>query len=315
MRCSANVGAYAALLRDEYPPFSWDTGEYPLTLGIERAERQSRFRLFIRIFAIVPNQIVFFFVQLAWFAVTVAVWFVILITGRYPRGLFRFSVGALRWYQRQFAYQFLLRDEYPPYSIRAAARPGQEVLSAIVGLPLFIAYIAISLLPYAGLLGGGTDTVLVQSALTSPALAAEMPTGKANGVRVTILGYNDNTPAPPGQYARLAIASLPSTFWGRRMDSSRLSSLRSCSVCTTMPGSCISPRQSAATSRSLCSGGEESLRASSSSRSRSQLIRLTSSTNQVLERSSSSSTMPTTDSATASCHKPVELVTLSSPWP
>ena len=197
MRWNANVGAYAALLRDEYPPFSWDPGEYPLTLGIERAERQSRFRLFIRIFAIVPNQIVFYFVQLAWIVVTVAVWFVILITGRYPRSLFRFSVGALRWYQRQFAYQYLLRDEYPPYSIRAAARPGHEVLSAIIGLPLFIAYIALTFLPYAGLLGGGTDTVLVQSALTSPALAAEMPTGKANGVRVTILGYNDNTPAPP----------------------------------------------------------------------------------------------------------------------
>ena len=56
--------AYCALLRDEYPPFSWEPGEYPLLLDIPRAERQSRFRLFIRAFAIVPNYLVFSFVQI-----------------------------------------------------------------------------------------------------------------------------------------------------------------------------------------------------------------------------------------------------------
>lgn len=197
MRWTANVAAYAALLRDEYPPFSWEPGEYALTLSIERAERQSRLRLFIRFFAIFPNQIVFYFVQMAWFATTIVAWLAILITGRYPRGLFRFGVGVLRWYQRQVAYLLLLRDEYPPYSIKADARPGTELWSAVIGFPLFAGYVALAFLPFFGLLGGGSDTVAVQSPLTSPALVAEAPSGEANGVRVTILGYDDDAVRPP----------------------------------------------------------------------------------------------------------------------
>lgn len=197
MRWMANVVAYVALLRDEYPPFSWEPGDYSLTLDIERAERQSRLRLFIRFFAIVPNQIVLNFVQLAWLFTTVIAWFAILATGKYPRGLFRFGVGVMRWYQRQVAYVYMLRDEYPPYSINADARPGNEVASAIVGFPLFIGFIALAFLPFLGLLGGGSDTVAVQSALTSPQLRIEAPSGEANGIRLTILGYDDDAPQPP----------------------------------------------------------------------------------------------------------------------
>jgi len=41
----------------------------------------------------------------------------ILITGRYPAGLYRFAVGVLRWSTRVEAYVFLMRDEYPPFSL------------------------------------------------------------------------------------------------------------------------------------------------------------------------------------------------------
>ena len=201
LRWLANVSAYMALLRSEYPPFSWEPGAYPLVLDIPRAERQSRFRLFIRWFAILPNQFVFLFVQLAWYVTTFIAWFAILITGRYPRSLFDFAVGVLRWSQRQTAYANFLRDEYPPYSTDADARPGNEVVSAIIGIPLLAAYAGLYLLPFLGLLRSETDTVQVQSAITSPAFATEQPSGEANGVRITLFGYVDPT-LPPGDAVR-----------------------------------------------------------------------------------------------------------------
>ena len=136
LRWATNVVAYLALLRDEYPPFSWEPGDYPLTLDIPIADRQSRFRLFIRAIAIFPNWLVFYFVQIGWFFTTFVAWWAILITGRYPRGLFKFSVGVMRWWNRQYAYLLLLRDEYPPYSVNANARPGNEAASFILGIPL-----------------------------------------------------------------------------------------------------------------------------------------------------------------------------------
>lgn len=197
LRWSANVSAYLALLRDEYPPFSTEPGEYPVTLAFDRAERQSRFRLFIRWFAIIPNLIVFYFVQLASFVTTVIAWFAILFTARYPRGLHRFNVGVLRWQQRQQAYLYLLRDEYPPYSVNTDARPGNEVLSAIIGGPLFVLVMAATVLPFAGMLRDEDETVLVNVSLSSPgAIAREEPTGEANGIRVTLLDYHDPVPPP-----------------------------------------------------------------------------------------------------------------------
>jgi hypothetical protein len=189
LRWQANVASYCALLRDEYPPFSWEPDEYPVLLDIPRPDRQSRVRLFIRAFAIVPNYLVFYFVQTAWFFTTFISWFAILFTGKYPRGFFKFSVGVGRWYQRMAAYIYLLRDEYPPYSINADARPGNEVVSAIIGLPLFAAYVALSVLPLFGVFGGNAT---VYSSLTPATISREHPSAKSGSLRLTLLAYDDN---------------------------------------------------------------------------------------------------------------------------
>ncbi|MBI5287701.1 MAG: DUF4389 domain-containing protein [Chloroflexi bacterium] len=184
LRWMANVFAYAALLRDEYPPFSWELGEYALSLDIPRAERQSRFRLFVRFITVIPNYIVFYFVQLAFFFITFIAWWAILFTGSYPRGLHKFAAGVMRWYLRQFAYMALLRDEYPPYSISADARPGNEVVSGVIGLPFFVAYVALYAVQLQSIFSRA-DTV--HTSLAEGAIAREHPSAKAGSLRLTLL--------------------------------------------------------------------------------------------------------------------------------
>lgn len=186
MRWQANVWAYIALLRNEYPPFSLEPGEYPVMLDIPLAERQSRFRLFVRAFAIIPNYIVLQFVLYGWFFTTFLSWWMILFSGRYPRGLFKFSVGVLRWQQRQFAYVYLLRDEYPPYSINANARPGNEVASAIVGLPLFAAYVGLMVFQTSFAF---RDQPTMYVTLDSASIRREQPSLRSGSLRITMLDY------------------------------------------------------------------------------------------------------------------------------
>lgn len=191
LRWSANVNAYILLQRDEYPPFSFDAGQYAVTLDIPYPERQSRWRLFIRWFALVPNQIVLFFVQIAWWVTLFIAWWAILFTGRYPRGLFNFSVGVQRWAQRSVAYSSYLRDEYPPYSTRADARPGNEVVSAIIGFPLIVGLIVLYVTVFVLLVVGGGKTVTVSSALLNEPGGIErtMPSADAGRVTITLEGF------------------------------------------------------------------------------------------------------------------------------
>ncbi len=118
MRWTANLNAYLMLLRDEYPPFSWEEGKYPLTFQVDHPERLSRLLIFVKWLFIIPNFIVFYLVAIAYLVTLVIAWFAILFTGRYPEGLFRFAVGVFRWSMRINVYLYLLRDEYPPFSLK-----------------------------------------------------------------------------------------------------------------------------------------------------------------------------------------------------
>ena len=112
----ANVIAYTALLRDEYPPFG--QGPYPVTFEVDYPERSHRWSVALRLILVIPQLIVLFFVLLAWLVTVVIAWFAILFTGRYPEGLYSFGVGVQRWTLRVQAYIFLMRDEYPPFSLQ-----------------------------------------------------------------------------------------------------------------------------------------------------------------------------------------------------
>jgi hypothetical protein len=116
-RWQNNVDAYVLLLRDDYPPFSLSAGQYPVTFDIEYPERLSRLLIFVKWLLIIPNLIVLLFLVIVYVITLVIAWFAILFTGRYPKGLFDFGVGVLRWGARMNAYYMLMRDDYPPFSL------------------------------------------------------------------------------------------------------------------------------------------------------------------------------------------------------
>jgi hypothetical protein len=65
-----------------------------------------------------PHYIVLLVLRVASTVAVVIAWFAVVITGRYPRSLFNFSVGVLRWNYRVIAYAFLLAtDQYPPFRL------------------------------------------------------------------------------------------------------------------------------------------------------------------------------------------------------
>ncbi|MFN0145681.1 MAG: DUF4389 domain-containing protein [Dehalococcoidia bacterium] len=91
--------------------------EYPIRLEIAPAAAQSRFTVFIRIAMIIPHAIILYALGAAQQVVTFIAWFAIMFTGKYPAGLFGFSVGVSRWQTRVTAYFLLLTGVYPPFAL------------------------------------------------------------------------------------------------------------------------------------------------------------------------------------------------------
>ncbi len=91
---------------------------YPITIDVRYSERLSRLTTFFRIFMIIPQWIVLYFLGIAASVVLFISWWAILILGRYPRWAFDFVSGYFRWYSRVGGYSLLLTDKYPPFSFK-----------------------------------------------------------------------------------------------------------------------------------------------------------------------------------------------------
>jgi hypothetical protein len=118
LRFQNRVGAYLALLNDQYP--STDEHQYVrLELPYPDAKQDlNRWLPLVKWLLAIPHFIVLAFLWLAALFVIVFAWFAILFTGRYPRGLFEFVVGVGRWTNRVTAYAIVLvTDQYPPFSL------------------------------------------------------------------------------------------------------------------------------------------------------------------------------------------------------
>ena len=115
-RFVTRVYAYLMLLRDDYPSTDEPQGVH-LDVPYPDAEGQlNRFMPLFKWILAIPHYIALAVIGSLAVAVTVISWFAILIAGRYPRELFLFVEGTLRWSLRVGAYAFLLTtDRYPPF--------------------------------------------------------------------------------------------------------------------------------------------------------------------------------------------------------
>lgn len=118
-RFNMRVAAYLFLLTDKYPSTD-EPQNVHLDLDYPDAENGlNRWLPLIKWFLAIPHYLVLVVLLTGVIAATLIAWFVILFTGRYPRGLFDFVVGTLRWGTRVWAYAWLLiTDDYPPFSFK-----------------------------------------------------------------------------------------------------------------------------------------------------------------------------------------------------
>ena len=97
-----------------------ETALYPVRVRGDLDPALSRWQWLVKWILAIPHYIVLFFLHIAYVVVTVIAFFAIVFTGKYPRGLFDFNVGVLRWRWRVLFYALSVRgtDKYPPFSLR-----------------------------------------------------------------------------------------------------------------------------------------------------------------------------------------------------
>jgi hypothetical protein len=117
-RFSNRVGAYVGLMDDRYPATD---DEQSVHLDIDypdAASELNRWLPLVKWILAIPHYVVLVFLTVAAIFAVVGAWFAILFTGRYPRRLFEFVEGVMRWHNRVTGYAFLLvTDRYPPFRL------------------------------------------------------------------------------------------------------------------------------------------------------------------------------------------------------
>ena len=98
---------------------------YPLRLEGHLDPDLSRWKWLVKWFLAIPHFVVLAFLWVAFVALTFVAFFTILFTGRYPRAIFEFDVGVLRWSWRvaYYATNVLGTDRYPPFTLNAVEYP------------------------------------------------------------------------------------------------------------------------------------------------------------------------------------------------
>ena len=117
-RFSNRIGVYIALMDDRYPSTDEQQGvrlEYPYP---DVKGELGRGMPLVKWLLAIPHYVVLAFLGIGAVVAVVIAWFAILFTGRYPRGLFDYVEGVLRWQNRVVAYAFaLVTDRYPPFRL------------------------------------------------------------------------------------------------------------------------------------------------------------------------------------------------------
>jgi len=120
MRFQNRVASYFALLRDEYPSTDEQQAVHLAIPYPDARTDLNRFLPLVKWLLAIPHYIVLAILALGAIIAVIIAWFAILFTGRYPRALFDYVVGVLRWSNRVTAYAFtMMTDRYPPFRLKA----------------------------------------------------------------------------------------------------------------------------------------------------------------------------------------------------
>lgn len=129
---------------------------YPILYTQDPPEKRNRLTVFFRFFCAIPHFILAFFYGIAFFVTVVIAWFAIVITGRWPAGLYAFAGGFLRFTARVYAYLYLITDTYPPfdgaehpeYPVQFVIAPAKEKYSRLKTFFRFLLAIPIYIVQY-----------------------------------------------------------------------------------------------------------------------------------------------------------------------
>jgi hypothetical protein len=118
LRFANRVGVYLLLMDDRYPSTD-EEQSVRLDFPYPDVERDLERGLpIVKWLLAIPHYIVLLFLDIAVFFAVIGAWFAILFTGRYPRGIFNFVEGVVRWHNRVAGYAFtLVTDRYPPFRL------------------------------------------------------------------------------------------------------------------------------------------------------------------------------------------------------
>jgi hypothetical protein len=117
-RFSSRVVIYLALMDDQYPSTDEHQSvrlDYPYP---DAAHELKRWLPLVKWLLAIPHYVVLGFLDIAALVAVIVAWFAILLTGRYPRGVFDFVEGVARWHNRVIGYALtLVTDVYPPFRL------------------------------------------------------------------------------------------------------------------------------------------------------------------------------------------------------
>jgi len=117
-RFGARVSAYLALMDDSYPATDDHQSVHLDYAYPSVTEDLNRWLPLVKWFLAIPHYIVLIVLDIAAFVMAIVAWFAILFTGRYPRSVFDFEEGVLRWHNRVIGYAItLVTDRYPPFRL------------------------------------------------------------------------------------------------------------------------------------------------------------------------------------------------------
>jgi hypothetical protein len=118
LRFSNRVGVYLALMEDRYPSTDEEQAVHLDFPYPDAKNGLNRWLPIVKWLLAIPHYVALFFLYIGVVLAAIAAWFAILFTGRYPRGLFNYVEGVIRWHNRVLGYAFVLvTDQYPPFRL------------------------------------------------------------------------------------------------------------------------------------------------------------------------------------------------------